>query len=82
MDPVRAVHVRVPGRPEHRRVPRGLPAVAVRRRILVVVGLDLDDRPPHAVHEERHADQVGGDLVHRAREEFTRERASAASFAS
>ena len=43
VDPVGAVDVRVPGRPEHRGVPRCAAAVAVRRRILGVVRLDLDD---------------------------------------
>jgi hypothetical protein len=35
----------------------------VRRRILVVVGLDLDDRAAYAVDEELRADQLGSDLV-------------------
>jgi hypothetical protein len=35
----------------------------VRRRILVVIRLDLDDRPAHAVDEELRADQLRRDLV-------------------
>ena len=73
MDAVRAVDVRVTGRPEHRRRPRRSPAEAVTRGIVLVVGLDLDDRPSHAVHEQRRADQLGRDLVHRAREERARQ---------
>jgi hypothetical protein len=41
------------GRAEHRRVPRGPAAEAVRGGILVVVRLDLDDRPADAVAEQR-----------------------------
>ena len=44
------------------------------RGILLVVRLDLDDRAADAVDEERHADEVGRDLVHRPGEEVTRER--------
>jgi hypothetical protein len=51
-------------RQEHRRVARRAPvAEPVRRGILVVVGLELDDRPSDAVDEELGADQLGRDLV-------------------
>src|SRR5205085_3854432 len=43
VDPVRAVDVRMTGRPEHGRVARCASAIAMRGRILVVVRLDLDD---------------------------------------
>jgi hypothetical protein len=56
-------------RAEHRRVPFGAAAVAVGGGVLVVVRLHFDDRAPDAVDEERHADQVRGDLVNGAREE-------------
>ena len=79
MDAVRAVDVRVAGRAEHRRVARGLSAVAVRGGILVVVGLDLDDAPADAVDEQRRADELGRDLVHAAREEALRSFTLAAS---
>jgi hypothetical protein len=41
----------------------------VSRRVLVVVRLDLDDRPADAVDQQRDAEQVGRDLVNRAGEE-------------
>ena len=69
VDPVRAVDVRVAGRAEHRGVPLGTAAEAVARRVLVVVGLDLDDPPADPVDEQRHADQRGRDLVDAAGEE-------------
>src|SRR5205085_1622283 len=73
VDAVRAIDVREPGRTEHHRVARGRPAERMTRRILLVVRLDLDDRAADAVDEERHADQVGRHLVHRAGEEVTPE---------
>ena len=69
VDAVGAVDVRVPGRAEHRDVAGGPAAVAVRRRVLVVVGLDLDDRPAHAVEEQFRPHELGRHLVHRAIEE-------------
>ena len=75
VDAVRAVHVRVAGRAEHGGVARGLAAVAVRGRILVVVRLDLDDHAADSVDEQRDADQVGRDVVDAAGEELTPERA-------
>jgi hypothetical protein len=45
----------------------------VRGRVLLVVGLDLDDRAPRAVEEELGADQLGRDLVDAAVEEVARE---------
>ncbi|MFL5962618.1 MAG: hypothetical protein ACJ757_06970 [Gaiellaceae bacterium] len=35
----------------------------MRSRILVIVGLDLDDRPADAVDQELRADQLRRDLV-------------------
>jgi hypothetical protein len=43
------------------------------RRVLAVVGLDLDDRPADAVHEQRRPEQVGRDHVHAAGEEVPTE---------
>ncbi len=71
VDPVRAVDVRVAGRSEHRRVPLGLPPVAVRGGVLVVIGLDLDDPAAHAVHQKRGADQLRRDFVDGPGEEVT-----------
>jgi hypothetical protein len=48
----------------------------VARRVLVVVGLDLDDPPANAVDEQRHADQCWRDLVDAAGEGLSLERAS------
>jgi hypothetical protein len=71
----------VAGRPEHRGVAGGAAGVAVRRRILMVVGLDLDDRAADAVDEERRSDQLLGDFVHRPGEEIASDHVCAA-FAS
>jgi hypothetical protein len=68
VDPVRPVDVRVPGRTEHRGIAPGEAAVGVARRVLAVVGLDLDDPPAHAVDQQRRADQLGRHLVHAAGE--------------
>jgi hypothetical protein len=51
VDAVRAVHVGVARWPEHRRGPCGHTAKRVARRIVLVVGLDLDDLPARAVDE-------------------------------
>ena len=78
MDPVRAVDVRVSWRSEHRRIAGRSPAlVAVARGILVVVCLDLDDPAADTAEEQRHADQVGRDLMDAAREEFSADHVSA-----
>jgi hypothetical protein len=42
----------------------------MRGRILVVVRLRLDDQAADPRYEQRHADEVGRNLVHRAREEL------------
>ena len=65
VDTVGAVDVRPtpPGRNiDALRSVRRLP-IAVRGRILVIVGLDLDDHPADAVDVELGADQLGRDLV-------------------
>ena len=41
-------------------------AKAVRRRIGLVIGLDLDDAAADAVDQQRGSDQVGRDLMHAA----------------
>ena len=68
MHAVGAVDVRVTGRAEHRRIALGAAAVAVRGRILLVVGLDLDDHAADTVDVELGADELGGDLVDAAGE--------------
>jgi hypothetical protein len=69
VDAVRPVDVGMPRRAEHRGVALGPATVPVRGRILVVVGLDLDDRASDAVDEERDTDELRRDVVNRAREE-------------
>jgi hypothetical protein len=69
MDAVGTVDVGVTGRAEHHGIARGPPAKTVRGRFGVVIGLDLDDHPTHAVEEERRTDQVGRDPVNAASEE-------------
>src|SRR5205085_2110294 len=59
----------VPGRAEHHGVAWRLTAVGVRRRIRVVIGLDLHNDPAGAAKQERRADQLGRDLVDAAIEE-------------
>jgi hypothetical protein len=73
VDPVRPVDVGAPGRAEHRCVPLGAPAKAMRRRVLVVVRLDLDDGTANVVYEELHADELGRDLVDGTGEEVAGE---------
>jgi hypothetical protein len=64
VDAVRAIDVRVASRQEHRGVALRAPvAEAVGGGILVVVRLDLDDRPADTVDEELRADQLRRDLV-------------------
>ena len=46
MDAVGAVDIDIAGRAEHHRVARRAAAIGMRRRIGVVIGLDLDDEPP------------------------------------
>ena len=60
---VGAVDVRMARRAEHGRVAAGAAAVAVGGRVLVVVGLDLDDLAADSVDQECGTDQLGRDLV-------------------
>ncbi len=69
VDPVRAVDVRAPGRAEHRAVARRQAAEGVARGVDAVVGLDLDDGSADAGHEQRRADELGGDELGAAPEE-------------
>ncbi len=70
VDAVGAIDVGVARRAEHGGVAGGRAAERVRGGVLPVVGLDLDDPPAHSVHEQRHADQLGRDVVHAAGEEL------------
>ncbi len=68
MDAVGTVNVGVTRRPEHHGIALGLAAEAVRRRIGVVIGLDLDDPAADAVDQQRRPDQIGRDLMNAAGE--------------
>ena len=73
MDAVGAVDIGIAGRAEHDGIARGRPAKRVRRRIGVVIGLDLDDDAADAIEQERRTDQLGRDRVHAAGEEGSAE---------
>ena len=75
VDAVGAVHVGKAGRAEHHGVALGSAPEAVRRRVGVVIGLDLDDQAADVVDEQRGPDQFGGDLVDAAGEERAAESA-------
>ena len=66
VDAVREVHVGVAGRPEQRAAPGRDPDVGVRRRLLLVVALGLDDPAGGLAVADDAADQVARDVVHRA----------------
>src|SRR5262249_29761545 len=66
VDTVGAVDIGVAGRPEHYRMPGGRPAVAMRGRIGVVIGLNFDQPAADTVEQQRRSDQVGRHLVNAA----------------
>ena len=68
VDAVGAIDIGKAGRAEHHLVPRRRAAEGVRRRVGVMIGLDLDNDAADAVDQQRRADQVGRDLVHAAGE--------------
>ena len=68
VDAVGAVDIGATRRPEHHRVARRVAGVAVRCRVVLVVGLGLDDRPADAVDEHARADQRARDLERRGGE--------------
>ena len=69
VDPVAAVDVRAPCRPEHRRVASRRAGKAVRGGIVALVGLALDDDAADAVDGQERAEQLARHDVHIAREE-------------
>ena len=69
MNAVGAIDVGAARRPEHDGIARRAPAKRVRRRIGVVIGLDLDDLAADPVKEKRCANEVGRDRMDAAREE-------------
>ena len=69
MDAVGAVDVGEARRPEHYGVAVGLTVIRMRRRVGMVIGLDLDDHAADAVDQQGRADQVGRNVVHGAGEE-------------
>ncbi|MGY4288952.1 hypothetical protein ACVWXO_008172 [Bradyrhizobium sp. LM2.7] len=68
MDAVGAVDIGKARRAEHHLVPQRRPAIRVRRRVGMMIGLDLDDEAADTVDQHGRADQVGRDLVDAARE--------------
>ncbi len=74
VDAVGAIDIGKAGRAEHHLVARRRPAVRMRGRFGVMIGLDLDNDAADAVHQQRRADQIGSDLVHAAAEEGAPER--------
>ena len=74
VDAVGAVDVGLARVAEEHRGPRGQPDVGVAGRLGVVVGLGLDDHARAAAVLDDAADQVLGDLQHRAVVEGRRER--------
>ncbi len=74
VDPVRAVDVDRPRRSEHAAVPPGPPAIGVRGRVILCVGLGLDDHATDLVQQEHAADQPPGDLGRRSSDERVRQK--------
>ncbi len=66
MNPVGAVHVGSPGRTEHHGVALRPTGKTVGGRVGVVIGLDLDNRAPDTIDQQRRSDQVRRDLMHAA----------------
>src|ERR1700732_3914840 len=71
MDAVGAIDVSEAGWAKHHSVARCGTPNRVRRRLGVMIGLDLDDDAADAVHQQGGADQVGRDLMHAASKEST-----------
>ena len=69
VDPVGEVDVRAPGRPEQRCGSLRQPDVRMAGGIVALVALDLHDHAANSLEQQRAADQVAGDVVHRAIEE-------------
>ena len=72
MDAVRAVDIHAARRSEHHRVARGRAAIAVRRRVALVIGFNLDDRSSDTIDEKCRADQIGRHIVDAAGKEAWR----------
>ena len=66
MDAVGAIDISEARGAEHHPVARRRAAERVRRRIGVMIGLDLDDEAADAVDQQRRADQVRRHLMHAA----------------
>ena len=69
MNAVGPIDVREARWSEHDGIARRQAAERMRRRVGVVIGLDLNDHTTGAIEEEGCADQVGRDLMHGAVEE-------------
>ena len=69
VDPVAAVDVDAAGRSEHRGVAPRRTREAVRRGVVLLVGLDLDDQAADPVDRQQRTDDLARDDVHVACEE-------------
>ena len=68
---VGAVDIGVARPAEHHGIAHGLPAKAMRRRILVIIGLDLNDAAADPVDEQCGANQLRGHKMHGAGKEVS-----------
>ena len=62
MNAIGQVDICPAGRPEHDVIARRGPRIAVRRRVLPVVSLGLDDDSAHSIDQQRHPDEPFGNL--------------------
>src|SRR5262249_21914438 len=69
VDAIGAIHIRIARRTEHHGIALGLAAIGMRRRVGVVIGLELDDHAAGSVEQQSRADQLGRNLVDAAVEE-------------
>ena len=74
MNAVGAIDVGEARRAEHHGVACGRTAKAVRRRVGVMIGLDLDHAPADAREKQCGPDQFGRDLVHTSAKEGAAQR--------
>ena len=71
MNPVGTVNVGITRRAEHHGVALGRAPKAVRRRVGVVIGLDLDDGTADPIDQQHRPDQLGSHLMNASGEERT-----------
>jgi hypothetical protein len=66
MNSVRAVDIGIAGWAKHHSIALGAAIIGMRGWVGVVVGLDFDNNAAGAVDEQRRADQLGRNHMHRA----------------